>query len=305
MGNFQELVDRWLFDPTTGKIVATIAGLIGIYVLVRLLRQNVINRFVSQIAQRGRARRAVNVVGYILAFFYVVAIFSDSLGQLTVFFGVAAAGIAFALQEVIASIAGWVAITLGGFYKIGDRVQLGGIKGDVIDTGLLRTTLVECGDWVNADLYNGRIVRIANSFVFKEPVFNYTANFPFLWDEITIPVKYESDRQLAREILNRVLLDVVGSYVREADSAWEQMALRYMVEDASVEPVVTMVATDNWVEFTLRYVVDYQRRRSTKDRLFSRILDAFDETEGRVSVASMTVHLVQTPTFNVRIAEPE
>jgi len=305
LGNFQELVDRWLFDPTTGKIVATIAGLIGIYVLVRLLRQNVINRFVSQIAQRGRARRAVNVVGYILAFFYVVAIFSDSLGQLTVFFGVAAAGIAFALQEVIASIAGWVAITLGGFYKIGDRVQLGGIKGDVIDTGLLRTTLVECGDWVNADLYNGRIVRIANSFVFKEPVFNYTANFPFLWDEITIPVKYESDRQLAREILNRVLLDVVGSYVREADSAWEQMALRYMVEDASVEPVVTMVATDNWVEFTLRYVVDYQRRRSTKDRLFSRILDAFDETEGRVSVASMTVHLVQTPTFNVRIAEPE
>jgi small-conductance mechanosensitive channel len=109
-------------------------------------------------------------------------IYGGRLGGLTVTLGVAGAGIAFALQEVIASFAGWFAIALSGFFRTGDRVQLGGIRGDVIDIGVLRTTLMELGEWVSGDLYSGRVVRIANSFVFKEPVFNYSADFPFLWD---------------------------------------------------------------------------------------------------------------------------
>ena len=95
--------------------------------------------------------------------------FSDKLGGFTVAFGVAGAGIAFALQEVIASVAGWVAISVGNFYSPGDRVQVGGIRGDVIDVSILRTTLMEVGEWVAADLYTGRIVRVANSSVFKTP----------------------------------------------------------------------------------------------------------------------------------------
>ena len=87
-------------------------------------------------------------------------------------------------------------IGLGQYYAPGDRVQLGGIMGDVIDISILRTTLMECGDWVKADLYNGRIVRIANSFVFKAPVFNYSGDFHFVWDEITVPIKYGSQQLL-------------------------------------------------------------------------------------------------------------
>jgi small-conductance mechanosensitive channel len=75
---------------------------------------------------------------------------------------------------VIISVAGWTAVSFGGFYKVGDRIQLGGIKGDVIDIGVLRTTIMQIGEWVDGDQYNGRIVRIANSIVFKEPVFNYS-----------------------------------------------------------------------------------------------------------------------------------
>ena len=123
------------------------------------------------------------------------------MGGLTVALGVAGAGIAFALQEVIASFAGWLAIMFGGFYKTGDRVQLGGIKGDVMDIGVLRTTIMETGQWVDGDLYNGRIVLITNSFVFKEPVFNYSGDFPFLWDEIKIPIQYGSNYDLATEII--------------------------------------------------------------------------------------------------------
>jgi small-conductance mechanosensitive channel len=242
-------------------------------------------------------------VSYLIIALFLTIVFSDRLGQLTVVFGVIGAGIAFALQEVIASFAGWVAIAVRDFYNPGDRVQLGGIMGDVIDIGILRTTVMEIGGWVRSDLYNGRIVRIANSFVFKEPVFNYSADFPFVWDEVTVPIKYGSDRQLTRQILQRTVEDAVGGYIPAAQAAWKKMVHKYLIEDARIEPLVTLVATDNWMEFTVRYVVDYKQRRGKKDVLFSQILDEIDLTEGRVEIACTTVHLVQVPALNVKLSD--
>ncbi len=157
------------------------------------------------------------------------------------------------------------------------------------------------GAWVKADQYNGRIVRIANSFVFKEPVFNYSADFAFVWDEITIPVKYGSDHRLARQILQQVADEVVGEYVPQAKAEWKHLVHKYLIEDARIEPLVTLVTNDNWIEFTLRYVVDYKARRIKKDQLFTRTLDEFLDTDGQVAFASTTVHLVETPVFDVRI----
>jgi small-conductance mechanosensitive channel len=302
MNEIPDYIKKWLLDPTVGKIVFVIIGIIVINVLTRIARRALLIRIDGN-QNRYRFRKIISFFGILTGFILITVVFSDRLGNLTVAFGVAGAGIAFALQEVIASVAGWVAVSVGNFYSVGDRVQLGGIVGDVIDIGVLRTTVMELGQWVKADLYNGRIVRIANSYVFKEPVFNYTADFPFLWDEITVPVKYGSDYRLARDILQRIVDEVLGKNVPEAKRTWKLMTRKYMIEDASVEPMVTLIANDNWMEFTVRYVVDFKRRRSTKDLLFSRILEAFDETGAKVSIASTTVHLVDAPVFNVRLSD--
>jgi small-conductance mechanosensitive channel len=149
------------------------------------------------------------------------------------------------------------------------------------------------------------VVRIANSFVFKEPVFNYSGDFPFLWDEITVPIKYGTDWKYAREVLNQITAEVVGEYAIGAQAAWDQIKRTYLVEDAIVDPMVTMVANDNWIEFTARYVVNFKRRRRTKDLLFTRILEAIDASNGRIAIASATFHLVETPVFDVRLrSEP-
>jgi small-conductance mechanosensitive channel len=296
----QDFLQQWLFDPTVGKIVLSLVGLLTIALIVRFLQRSLARRL-KHPDHRYHARKLLTFAGYVVAVLFITLVVSDQLGHLTVTFGVAGAGIAFALQEVIASVAGWVAISLGHFYQIGDRVQLGGTMGDVIDIGVLRTTLMECGNWVNADLYNGRIVRIANSFVFKEAVFNYSAGFPFLWDEVAVPVKYGSDHRLAREILQRVAQEIVGDYTQHAAIAWESVVQRYPIEPETVEPVVTLVANDNWMEFTVRYVVDYRRRRAVKDRIFSRMLEDLDKTEGRVAIASTTLQLVEMPVFDVRL----
>jgi small-conductance mechanosensitive channel len=170
--------------------------------------------FVKDSQTRYHTHKIVSFVSYLVVLLFLGIVFKDRLGGLTIAFGVVGAGIAFALQEVIASLAGWLAIAFGNFYTTGDRVQLGGIKGDVIDIGLLRTTLMELGEWVKSDLYTGRIVRVANSFVFKEPVFNYSGDFPFLWDEITVPVTHARDHLLARKILEKIINEVITEYNR-------------------------------------------------------------------------------------------
>jgi small-conductance mechanosensitive channel len=296
----KDFVDRWLFNPVTGRLVAALLGIVVVIAAVRLLQRALSHR-IKESETRYRVRKSVAFGGYILAVVVLSVVFSDKLGNLTVALGVAGAGIAFSLQEVIASIAGWFAISLAGFYKVGNRVQLGGIKGDVIDIGILRTTLMEVGEWVKGDLYNGRIVRIANSFVLKEPVFNYSADFPFLWDEITIPVRHGSDHRLAREILYRAVNDLVGSYARQAETSWKSMVEKFNIEEARVQPMVTLVVNDNWLEFTIRYVVDYKARRSTRDALFTRILDDIGKTGGRVAIASATFELVAGSRLDVRL----
>lgn len=302
MQNALTIIQSWVSNATFIKFFEVSIGVLTVTLVFRALAK-ILPRQVEDSDLRYRIRKTINFLGYLLSGLVVAGIFSDSFGQLTVIFGTISAGVAFALQEVIRSFAGFLAISVGQFYKTGDRVQLGGIMGDVIDISPLRTTLMECGGWVKADLYNGRIVRVANSFVFKEPVYNYSGDFAFVWDEIIIPVKYGSDYRLAKEIFQQVVDEVVGQYVSSAKLDWNHMTRKYLVEDARIEPLVTLIANDNWLEFTVRYVVNYKKRRLTKDVLFTRILEEIDRTDRRVQFASATFELVAAPTFSVNLAE--
>jgi small-conductance mechanosensitive channel len=296
----EEQIKQLMYDPTIGKFVIIFLGIAVIWLIIKALQKNLFSK-IKDTDNRYRAKKFGSFVGYFLTIILFTVVFSDRLGGLTVAFGVAGAGIAFALQEVIASFAGWLAILFGGFYKIGDRVQLGGIKGDVMDIGVLRTTLMETGQWVDGDLYNGRIVLVANSFVFKEPVFNYSGDFPFLWDEIKIPIQFGSNYEKALEIIQQVGIDVAGDLTDLSHEKWIAMQNKYRLEDAQTAPMVSLIANDNWVEYTLRYVVNYKKRRATKTQLFTLLLNRIEATNGEVKFASATFHLVEAPEFTVKM----
>jgi small-conductance mechanosensitive channel len=297
-----DFITKSFSDPIVQKIVIAIIGIIAISVIVRLFKRY-LGRKIDDTRNRYRIRKFISFIGYLIVILFVLTTFRAHLKDIHIAVGIAGAGIAFSLQEVIVSLAGWIAISFGNFYKTGDRVQLGGIKGDVIDIAMLRTTLMEIGDWIGGDQYNGRIVRIANSFVFKEPVFNYSTDFPFLWDEITVPVKHGSDFRLAKDIFQRILNEITGDYSNNAQNAWKEMVSKYLIEAESVEPAVIMIINDNWLEFTLRYVVDFKKRRFTKDKIFNRILEEFEKTDGRVAIASTTFQLTDAPALDVRITK--
>lgn len=263
-------------------LVCLIAARLGAMAVTRIVHDN---------SSQYKMRKAISWAAYVITALSAVLIFGHNLAGLGLSLGVVGAGVAFALQEVITSGAGWVAITFGNFYHSGDRVEVGGVTGDVIDVGILRTTIMETGGWVKGDLYNGRIVRVANSFVFKQPVYNYSGEFPYLWDEITVPIRFGSDHKLARELLTKACEETVSELSDEFRAKWERLRSGYRLEDARLDPIISLVVTDNWLQYTLRYMVDYKFRRLTKDQLFERILDEIEAAGGKVQLASATVEI--------------
>ena len=296
----EEQIREILYNPTVGKLVTIFIGIAVIWILVKALQKNLFSK-IKDTDNRYRSKKFSSYLGYLLTIILITVVYSDKLGGLTMALGVAGAGIAFALQEVITSFAGWLAIMFGGFYKTGDRVQLGGVKGDVMDIGVLRTTVMETGQWVDGDLYNGRIVLVANSFVFKEPVFNYSGDFPFLWDEIKLPIQYGSNYEKAKEIILQVGKDVAGDLTEQSKLKWIALQRKFRLEDAQTEPMVSIIANDNWVEFTLRYVVSYKKRRATKTELFTRLLTQIEASNGEIKFASATFQLVEGPEIKVKM----
>ncbi|CAN5220675.1 mechanosensitive ion channel [soil metagenome] len=284
----------FLENPSLAKLGLLLASIVILWVVIKLLQKLLFSKF-SDHDKILRANKGSKVAGYFFTLILVLIIYSNSLGGFTVALGVAGAGIAFALQEVIGSFAGWLAIMFGGFYKTGDRVQLGGIKGDVMDIGMLRTTIMEIGQWIDGDLYNGRIVLIANSFVFKEPVFNYSGEFPFLWDEIKIPITYGSNYDKTKIILLEVGRKVAGDLSKTSREKWKHLQHKFILEDSQTDPLVTLVANDNWVEFTLRYIVGYRKRRTTQSELFTAILKEIENTNGEIKFASSTLQIINYP----------
>lgn len=291
-----------LHNPLVAKFTTIFIGLMIIWLIIKAIQKNLLSKIKGN-DNKYRAKKFSSFIGYILTIVLLTVVFSEKLGGLTVALGVAGAGIAFALQEVIASFAGWLAIMFGGFYKPGDRVQLGGIKGDVMDIGVLRTTVMETGQWVDGDLYNGRIVLIANSFVFKEPVFNYSGDFPFLWDEIKIPIQFGSNYDKTTEILLRIGSEVAGDLTNTSKEKWNSLQNTFRLEEAQTEPMVSLIVNDNWVEYTLRFVVGYKKRRATKTALFTKILKEIEATNGEIKFASATFQLVEAPEFKVKISQ--
>ncbi len=291
------LTNLWA-SPVIQKLLITLIVILLLFAFSRLLIRAV-GRFSEDSATHYYMRKAINFAGFLLTVVAVSIIFSDKLGGLTVALGVAGAGIAFALQEVIVSIAGWIAIIFGRFYKVGHRVQLGGIKGDVIDIGVLRTTLMETGGWVSGDLYNGRVVRIANSFVFKEPVLNYSGDFHFLWDEITLHITHDSDIARAKELFAATAGELCAGFTRDARTEWKTISTKFRVEQARVEPMVTIDANENYVEITLRYVVDYKMRRTTKDKLLTQILEGIKK-DPQLELAYSTLSIMENSAIRVK-----
>ena len=271
--------------PLDRRLVYAAVGIFLIHVSFRLLARRLPRRF-RELDRRYRVRRFIVLSGYGTVILFVALLFEDGLSHVTFALGVAGAGLVIALQDVVADFGGWIAISFSSLYSVGHRVQIGEMKGDVIDISIMRTTLMETGVGVSADLYTGRVLRIPNGFTLKGPIFNSSQGFRFVWDEIRIALTAASDHRLARELISRVAREHLGGYLSEAGRSWQQIIDNYRLENPPLEPTVTMIVSGGSLEFTLSYVVDYAHRTAMQDVLFTQIAEHIKESDGRLAWSS-------------------
>lgn len=249
-------------------------------------------------------RQGVQLVAAVILVLGIASIWIDAGTDIATGLGLVSAGLAFALQQVITALAGYFVILRGDTFNVGDRIAIGGVRGDVIKLGFIKTTVMEMGQppsvkgadpavWVNSRQYTGRIITVSNGTIFEEPVYNYSRDFPYIWEEIVIPVSYHDDRGRAEEILLETARAHALATAEMGAEALDEMRDRYAVADADLEPRVYYRITDNWLELSLRFVVDHRGVRGVKDVMSRRIIDAFDEAG--IGIASATYEIVGLP----------
>jgi small-conductance mechanosensitive channel len=291
---------EWLREhPSAAVFLKYLLWLALIIGLIQYLRR-LIRRKVTDSDTRYKSQKIVEVFGYLLLVVITISYFTGNIKDIALAVGLFTAGVTITLQELILSIAGSVYIFLVKVYKPGDRIEINGIKGDVIDIDSIYTTMMEIGEWVSSDNYSGRIVKLSNAFVFRGPVYNYSREFPFIWDEFDLPIRYGSDVEMAKKIVLEVASTELAAYVSESVEHWKSVVGRYYVENAMVEPTLAITLTDNWIRFNLRYIVDYKKRRYTAHLLNDLIRKEIEKTGGKVQLASTTLEVIRIPTLNVQ-----
>jgi small-conductance mechanosensitive channel len=297
------------FNAENGKkLLFTIALIVVMLVISRLLR-----RLAYGVTARGErtafwVRQGIHLFTAIALMIGIASIWFDDADRLTVAMGLVTAGLAFALQRVVTALAGYLVILRGNTFNVGDRIVMGGVRGDVIALGFLQTTIMEMGQpppvqnadpamWVRSRQYTGRIVTVSNAKVFDEPVFNYTREFPYIWEEMVVPVSYRDDRAAVEQIL----LDAAARHTVQIAELGEQVLVelerRYVMKRSNMSPRVYMRMTDNWVEMAVRFIAEDHGVRDLKDAMTRDILNSMDAAG--IGVASATFEIVSIPPLRI------
>ena len=306
----QEIRLLFLTEENGTKLLLTIALVLALLLLRWLARgiSRLVLRGVHNERARFWSRQGINLVVAVLLLLGFLSIWFDDPERLATGIGLVTAGLAFALQKVITALAGYVVILRGDTFNVGDRITLGGVRGDVIALGFIRTTIMEMGQppavqpadpaqWVRSRQYTGRVVTVTNDKVFDEAVYNYTRDFPYLWEEMTLPVKYSADRARAEQILLAAAQRHTVAVDEMPAAALEQMRLRYFVRGADLEPTVYWRLTDNWLELTVRFLTGVYGVRDVKDAMSREVLAELDAAG--IGLASATFEVVGLPALRV------
>jgi small-conductance mechanosensitive channel len=244
-----------------------------IYLVFKSVIEEIVARKIKEERARYSFRKTVSIlyiVGIVLA---IIRIFVEQTQTLLVSYGLIAAGIAIALQDFFKSFVGGVITFVTGIYRVGDRIEINAKIGDVIDIGILYTTLLELKEWVAGDQATGRLTVMPNGVVLSGTVNNYTKDNNFIWDEIELPITYDSDWQEAVTTIRRIVGTETKTMAEEAEKEILKLGEKYYLTIKAVEPEIYLTLTDNWITFHIRYITDVRKRRMIHNKLGQMILE--------------------------------
>ncbi|HEU4319923.1 MAG TPA: mechanosensitive ion channel domain-containing protein [Acidimicrobiia bacterium] len=262
---------------TLQNILWTLLVLITVLILRHLARRVVLANVDETETAAYRANKIINYMATTVFLVTVAFIWVDAFDNLPTYLGLLSAGIAIALADVLKNMAGWAYILSRKPFAVGDRIEVDGYKGDVVDVRLFRFSLMEIDGWVDAEQSTGRLVHVPNGVVFTTEVANYTEGFGYIWHEIPVLITFESDWKLAEQVMMDVLEREAPDVHGAAGNLIRETARRYSIRVGTLTPIVYLSVRDSGVLLTARYLVEARTRRGREDRIWRSILEAFAE----------------------------
>lgn len=273
----------------------TLLALAAIYLIFRIILEDSIVKKIKDARTKYSVRKAISII-YIVVFIAVVSqIWVKNTEALLVSYGIMGAGIAIALQDLFKNFVGGLILFLTGIYRIGDRVELNGRFGDVIDIGLMYTTLLEIQGWVEGDQATGRLTMVPNGTILGNAVNNYTKDHSFIWDEISLPITYDSDWRSLVDKFTRIAKQETAVIEAEAERQMAAIMEKYYFSKRAVEPIVYMTLTDNWIELSVRYITDVRQRRGVRSKLNELFLKEIEAMGDKARIASESINITEFP----------
>ncbi len=215
----------------------------------------------------------ITIVGILL----VGRIWFEGIDSLATYLGLLSAGLAIALQTPITNFAGWIFIVLRRPFEVGDRIEIGGNAGDVVDITIFHFTLNEIGNWVNAEHSTGRLLKVPNAQVFSQTLANYTIGFGYIWNEIPVVVTFEADWEKAKKILEDVMAKEADKYAKDARKELRKASRDYVIYYRTLTPYVFTSVLDHGVCLTMRYLCNPWLRRTSEHEFWEMILKEFSK----------------------------
>jgi len=273
-------ITEWLRQTLdlTPEIQTKLAGSLAAILILIILRRVilfVVNRRTKDVSIRYHWRKTSAYITFGLCLFIVGSMWFRGFQSLSTYLGLVSAGIAIALQTPLVNLAGWFFILWRRPFVVGDRIQIGDVRGDVIDQRLFMFSLMEIGNWVDAEQSTGRLIHIPNGKVFSEPLANYTDGFQYIWNEVAVLVTFESNWKKAKEILSEISVKRGEEFTAPAERQIKEAAGKMMIYLSKLSPIVYTSVKDHGVMLTMRYLCNPRRRRGTEEQIWEDILNAF------------------------------
>ena len=272
-----DAVQRWVLAGLATTGLLAVHAIVAAIALPRLRER----------AARYNLRRVLNLATALLIAFSVISVLFVGWYGAAVSFGLISLILGFALQAPLTSFFAWIYILVRSPYRVGDRIRIGQATGDVIDVAYLDTTLWEFGgEFLSTDHPSGRIIRFPNSTVFNSTVFNYSwPLFPYIWNEITVQVAYESDLEFVASVMMATVEEEMGPAMAERVQVYREILADTPVDHLEVADrpaVLFRVNPNTWIDATVRYLVTPRRAGTRKTLLTRRILDRLNAEPGKV-----------------------
>jgi len=258
------------------KILKSLITVIVIIILRTIILRIIFSK-TTDVKKRYFFGKSTIYLGVIIGSLIILRIWFEGFGSLGTFLGLLSAGIAIASRDIIMDFFGWIFVVIKRPFKIGDRIQIGEIRGDVIDMSILQFTLLEIGNWVNAEQNTGRIIYVPNSMVFNNPIANYVAGFKYIWNEIPVLITFESNWKKAKEILLKVAQKHAEHLTEDVKKQIIEASKKYMIFYSKLTPTVYTSVEDSGVLLTIRYLCKPKRRRITEQAIWEDILEEFSK----------------------------